>query len=64
VPTLAIGASHDFVAPADVQRIAASIPHARLAMTAGSHMAMYDDQPAYFSALLGFVDAVEAGRAP
>jgi proline iminopeptidase len=63
VPTLAIGAKYDFVSPAGAQRIAASIPHARLAMTAGSHMSMYDDQEPYFAAMLGFVDAVEAARA-
>jgi proline iminopeptidase len=39
------------------------IPHSRVVICPnGSHLAMWDDQEAYFRALLGFFHEVEDGR--
>jgi proline iminopeptidase len=63
VPTQVIGARHDTMSLDDLKREAELIPNARLGVCAeGSHMAMYDDQAAYFGHLLGFVHDVERGR--
>jgi len=64
VPTLTMGGKNDFYSPADAERMAASIPGAHaVVLQKGGHMAMYDDQDAYFAALLGFLDATEAAHA-
>jgi proline iminopeptidase len=61
VPTLLIAARHDEMSPAQIQRMGTLIPHARVAVCEkGSHMAMYDDQPAYFDALIPFLHDVRA----
>ena len=63
-PTLLIGARHDEMAPEQITRMSRLIPNARLSICErGSHMAMYDDQRAYFAALVAFLRDVHAGRA-
>src|SRR6478672_756529 len=63
VPTLVIGAKHDEMNPDDIRREATLLPHSRLAICEnGSHLAMWDDQEAYFRHLIGFLKDVEAGR--
>ena len=63
VPTLVLGGQHDEMAPEQLARMAKLIPHARLVICPrGSHMAMYDDQQAYFTALLSFFAAVRSER--
>jgi proline iminopeptidase len=63
VPTLVIAARHDEMAPEQLARMAKLIPHARLAVCErGSHMCMYDDQQAYFQALLPFLHEAHAGQ--
>ena len=64
VPTLVIGATYDSMDPVHMETMAGSIPGARFHLCRnGSHMCMYDDQPSYFDALVGFIqDTVEASR--
>jgi len=63
VPTLVIGARHDTMDPAHMERMAKQLPHARyLYCPNGSHMAMYDDQQTYFEGLIRFLKDVDAGR--
>jgi len=63
LPTLVIAARHDEMAPEQLARMAKLIPHARLAVCErGSHMCMYDDQQAYFQALLPFLHEAHAGQ--
>lgn len=55
-PTLVLGARYDTMRPTDLLRMGQAIPGARTVICdRGSHFAMYDDQPAYFDALLGFL---------
>ncbi len=62
-PTLAIGARHDTMEPAQMQRIATSVAHGRyLFCPQGSHMALYDDQQVYMRGLIKFLKDVDAGR--
>ena len=62
-PTLLIAARHDEMAPEQITRMSKLIPNARLSICErGSHMAMYDDQRAYFAALIPFLRDVHAGR--
>lgn len=62
-PTLLLGARHDEINPADMQRMGTLIPHSRVAICEnGSHLAMWDDQQAYFGHLLSFLRDVDAGR--
>jgi proline iminopeptidase len=63
VPTLVIGARFDEMNPADIRRMGQLLPNSRVAICEnGSHLAMWDDQQAYFQALLGFLRDVEDGR--
>jgi proline iminopeptidase len=56
VPTLLIAARYDEMSPEQIQRMGTLIPHARVSVCErGSHMAMYDDQRAYFDALIPFL---------
>ncbi len=56
VPTLLIAARHDEMSPAQIRRMATLIPGSRFALCErGSHMAMYDDQRAYFDFLVPFL---------
>lgn len=61
VETLVLAGRHDTMSPAQLQKMARLMPHARTVVCEnGSHMSMYDDQARYFAALLGFLR--EAGR--
>jgi proline iminopeptidase len=63
VPTLVIGAQYDTMPVDDIRRMGALIPKSRVALCEhGSHLAMYDDQEAYFRHLVQFILDVEAGR--
>jgi proline iminopeptidase len=63
VPTLVIGARHDTMDPRHMEWMAATVRHGRYLFCAnGSHMAMYDDQEAYFRGLIQFIRDVESGR--
>ncbi|HTO75315.1 MAG TPA: proline iminopeptidase-family hydrolase [Thermoanaerobaculia bacterium] len=63
VPTLVTGARHDTMNPEDIRREGRLLPNSRVWISeTGSHLAMYDDQPGYFAALIGFLKDVEAGR--
>jgi proline iminopeptidase len=62
VPTLVIGAQFDTMAVDDIRRMGELIPDSRVAICErGSHLAMYDDQDAYFQHLVQFILDVEAG---
>jgi len=63
IPTLVIGARYDTMALDDIRRMGALIANSRVAICErGSHLAMYDDQEAYFRHLVQFVRDVEAAR--
>jgi len=63
VPTLAIGARHDTMEPAQMKLIAERVRHGRyLYCPNGSHLAIYDDQEVYMSGLMRFIEDVDAGR--
>ena len=56
VPTLLIAARYDEMSPAQIRRMGTLIPGARVAFCEhGSHMALYDDQRAYFDFLVPFL---------
>ncbi|NML93752.1 proline iminopeptidase-family hydrolase [Novosphingobium olei] len=60
VPTLVIGARHDTMDPAYMERMAKEFPKGSYALMAnGSHLALYDDQQAYFAALIAFLKRQE-----
>jgi proline iminopeptidase len=62
VPTLVIGATYDTMDPAWMAAMARRLPHGQFLLARnGSHMAMYDDQEAYFSGLVAFLKAQERG---
>lgn len=62
VPTLVIGGTYDTMDPERMRAMAERLPKGRfLLCPQGSHMAMYDDQEAYFAGLIGFLKQVEAG---
>jgi proline iminopeptidase len=63
VPTLVIGASHDTMDPAHMEMMAGKVQHGRfLLCPKGGHLAMYDDQQAYFDGLIRFLKDVDAAR--
>jgi proline iminopeptidase len=63
VPTLVIGARHDTMDPAHMERMAGRVQKGRyLYCPNGSHLAMYDDQKVYFEGLVRFLRDVDAGR--
>jgi len=56
VPTLVMGAAHDEMDPEQVRREGRLIPGAKTWIGKnGSHLCMYDDQDAYFAALVPFL---------
>jgi proline iminopeptidase len=59
VKALTIGATHDEMDPADMQKMATLMPNAVSCICPnGSHMAFWDDQVVYFHYLLGFLGRV------
>jgi len=62
VPTLIIAGGKGTMNPDDIRRMGKLIPRSRVVITNGSHLEMYDDQEAYFRAIVKFLDDVEAGR--
>ncbi len=63
VPTLVVGARYDEMSVDDIRREGSLIPNSRVWICEnGSHLAMWDDQEAYFRGLIGFLEDVEAGR--
>jgi proline iminopeptidase len=63
VPTLVIGAEHDTMDPAFLAMMARKLPRGEyLHCPNGSHMAMYDDQDAWFAGLIHFIRSVDAGH--
>ena len=61
VPTLVIGAAHDTMDPAFMEMMAGLLTAGRyLGCEDGSHMAMYDDQRAYFSGLIEFLAGLDS----
>lgn len=64
VPTLVIGAEHDTMDPAFMRSMVGLLPRgAYLHCTDGSHMAMHDDEAAYFAGILDFIAGVEGSVA-
>lgn len=60
VPTLVIGARYDTMDPKHMEWMARQLPHGRYLYCAqGSHLAMYDDQEAYFAGLISFLQDIE-----
>ena len=60
VPTLVIGATHDTMDPAYLEMMAGRLRKGRFLLCSnGSHMAMYDDQTAYFQGLIDFIAGVD-----
>jgi proline iminopeptidase len=63
VPALTIGARHDTMNPKHMEKMASLLGNGRYLYCAnGSHMAMYDDQQAYFDGLIKFIKDVDQGR--
>jgi proline iminopeptidase len=59
VPALVIGARHDTMDPRHMEMMASRMPAGRyLNCPDGSHMAMYDDQQAYFAGLVDFLQGL------
>jgi proline iminopeptidase len=58
-PTLVLGGRHDTMDPTFLEMMATRLPSGSSYICEnGSHMAMYDDQEAYFEALLGFLSSL------
>jgi proline iminopeptidase len=56
VPTLVMGARYDTMDPEQIRREGRLIPNARTWISeTGSHLAMWDDEQAYFAALIPFL---------
>jgi proline iminopeptidase len=65
VPTLVIGARYDEMNPDDIRTMGRLLPRGRtLICENGSHLAMWDDQEAYFRGLIDFLHDVQKGRGP
>jgi proline iminopeptidase len=63
VPTLLIAARYGTMSVDDLKKMGRLIPNSRVAVCEnGSHMALYDDQQAYFEHLLAFLNDVRAGK--
>lgn len=60
VPTLLLVGRHDTMDPADIEEMGRRMPRAEVAVLEnGSHLAMWDDEDAYFEALEGFLMRLE-----
>lgn len=55
VPALVISGKYDTMDPAHMAMMADTLPQGELLATEGSHLAMYDDQEAYFAGLKAFL---------
>lgn len=62
VPTLVIAGKNDTMDPKHMKMVSEKVKRGRLVMTNGGHMAMYDDQKAYFDGLIRFLKDVDGGR--
>jgi proline iminopeptidase len=63
VPTLVIGAKHDTMDPAHMEKMSKQVQNGSyLFCENGSHMSMYDDQQTYFTGLIKFVKGVNNGE--
>jgi proline iminopeptidase len=63
VPTLVISGKYDTMDPKHMEWMSQQFPKGRLlALPNSGHMAMYDDQPAYFGGLIQFLKDVDAGK--
>jgi len=63
VPTLMIGARYDTMDPEVMKKMAGLVQRGRFLYCAnGSHLAIYDDQKAYFDGLIGFIRDVDAKK--
>jgi proline iminopeptidase len=61
--TLLLGGRYDTMDPRDLDRMSRLLPNAAAVICPnGSHLSMYDDQKAYFAALLGFLDQTTRAR--
>lgn len=61
VPTLVIAGQHDTMDPAWMRMMSREFPRGDFLLLPNSgHMAMYDDQPAYFAGLLAWMHKVDA----
>jgi proline iminopeptidase len=64
VPALTIGAKYDTMDPAFMEKMAGLLKNGHyLYCPNGSHMAMYDDQKAYFDGVTKFIADVDGERA-
>jgi proline iminopeptidase len=62
VPTFIISGRYDEMNPEDMKREGKLIPNSRVVLCEkGSHLSMWDDQDAFFRALLAWIHDVEAG---
>jgi proline iminopeptidase len=62
VPTLVIGATHDTMDPAYMEKMARELPKGRFLLCPhGSHMSLYDDQDIYVRGLIDFILDVDRG---
>lgn len=65
VPTLVIGARYDTMDPKGMEMMSHRLPHGDyLYLRNGSHLAIYDDQQAYFAGLLAWLHKTDAAAAP
>jgi len=64
MPTLLLVGRYDTMSVADIERMGSLIPQSKVVVCEkGSHLSLYDDQIAYFDALLPFVLQAHAARA-
>ena len=64
VPTLVVGAGHDTMDPAFMEKMSALLPDGHyLYCPNGGHMAMYDDQATYMAGVIGFLRDIDAAAA-
>ena len=62
-PTLFLGATHDTMDPSHLEEMSRRVRRGRYHhCPAGSHLAIYDDQAAWFAGLLAFLRDVDEGR--
>jgi proline iminopeptidase len=62
VPTLLLVGRHDTMSPADIEEMGRRMPRAQVRiLERGSHLAMWDDEAAYFHELLDFLQGLGLG---